>query len=209
MVGNLLLARRDWVELKQLSNETIALSEKYGHEDGLLLSTQFQLIASCMLGDDVSALPSLCALMEQERATGCTGRNLISGHVHAAEAAIQAGQLDLAQHLNALATLLMEERGMRAWEPEVWRVRAELLLAQDPANTQEAEDCLQRALAISRSRKGRSLELRAALSLARLRVSQNRARDAVALIQPVYDRFTQGFETLDLVQAKAMLLTKI
>lgn len=205
VVGNILIARRDWAELRQHSIATIALSEKYGHEDGFLLSTQHRLIASSMLDGDADALSSLLKLMEQERTTGCTGRNLISGHVHAAEAAMRAGLPEVAQQANDWGMRLMEAHDMRPWEPEVWRVRAELLLAQDPANAGEAEDCLQRSLAISRARQGRSLELRAALSLARLWVSQQRGHDALAMIEPIYQCFTEGFETLDLAQAKTLI----
>lgn len=116
-----------------------------------------------------------------------------------------AGKLELAQRVNACALNLIESHGRRGWEPEIWRVRAELLLAQDPGNMQEAEACLQRSLGISRERQGLSLELRSAIRLARLWVSQNRARDALSLLQPLYQRFNEGFETLDVVGARTLI----
>ncbi len=204
-LGNILLFRRDWAALQVLSSEAIALSEKCGHDDGLLLATQHGLIARCMLGDGDDALPSLLAMMDRERASGCMTRNLIAGYVHAAEGAMLIGQLELAQHANASAVALIDRYGRRAWEPEIWRVRATLLIAQGPDQFQEAEACLQRSLDISRERRGRSLELRAALCLAQLWIAQDRASDALALIQPQHARCAEGFDTLDLKAAGKLI----
>jgi len=203
--GNILLSRRDWDALKKHSIECITLSEHYGHEDSFLLSTQHRLIASTMLGDSEDDLIELLALLARERGTGGTGRNLISGHVHAAEAAVLAGRPDRAHEANQHAMALVESLGMRPWEPEIWRVRAEILLAEDADNIAEAEECLHRAVAMSRERRGRSLELRAANGLAQLWRSQHRARDALNLIQPLYEGFTEGFDAPDLMQAKALI----
>lgn len=204
-LGNVLLLRRDWAALKAISSDAIALSDQCGHEDGLLWATQNRLIARCMLGEGADALPQLLVIMDKDRASGCMARNLIAGYVHAAEGAMLAGKLELAQRVNACALNLIESHGRRGWEPEIWRVRAELLLAQDPGNMQEAEACLQRSLGISRERQGLSLELRSAIRLARLWVSQNRARDALSLLQPLYQRFNEGFETLDVVGARTLI----
>jgi DNA-binding winged helix-turn-helix (wHTH) protein len=206
-LGNVLLFRRDWSELKAVSTDAVTLSEKYGHEDGLLLATQQRLIASIMLEEDAEALPQLLAMMDRDRASGCMSRNLIAGYVHAAEGAMRAGKLELAQRADACAMMLIESHGRRAWEPEVWRVRAELLLAQDPSQASEAEACLQRSLQISRERQGLSLQLRAALALARLWVSRNRGVEALALIRPLHERFAEGFATRDLIETETFIET--
>ncbi|MGQ0528881.1 MAG: ATP-binding protein, partial [Panacagrimonas sp.] len=201
VLGNVLMFRREWAALEIVCLDTLALCEKYGHDDGVQLATQHQLMARCMCGD-ADALQPLLTLLEPARAVGV---NLIAACVHAAEGAMRVGQLAQAHAINDRAMAQIQAHGRRAWEPEVWRVRAELLLAQDPDRTQEAEACLQRSLDISRERQGRSLELRAAVSLVRLWVSQRRDDDARALILPLYGLFDEGLETPDLVEAKALI----
>jgi len=92
--------------------------------------------------------------------------------------------------------------------PELLRVKGELLL-QDAGDPSDAaiDGCFQEALAIAKSQDALFWELRAATSFARLRRDQGRPADATALLQPVYDRFTEGFETADLRSARALLDT--
>ena len=89
------------------------------------------------------------------------------------------------------------------WAPLVLRARGDLRLAHDDAHG--AEELYNEAIALARSREAKSLELRAALSLARLYGRQDRRRDAVNVLQPVYSWFGEGFETGDLKDAKALL----
>jgi predicted ATPase len=99
------------------------------------------------------------------------------------------------------------ERTEERWAiAELLRVKGELLLlqgAQDAAS--EAEKHFRQALDWARPHGGLALELRAATSLAQLLRDQSRSADALALLQPVYDRFTEGFDTADLKAAKALL----
>jgi predicted ATPase len=89
---------------------------------------------------------------------------------------------------------------------ELLRVRGELILLQDaPRATAAAEDYFRQALDWAHRQGALSWELRAATSLARLLNAQGRSADATALLQPVYDRFTEGFHTADLKAAKALL----
>lgn len=204
-VGNVLLFRRDWAELERQSTETIALSERYEHDDGRTLASQHRLIARCMQSADTEALSALLSLMDRERDAGGLNRNLIAGYTHAAEAALRLGDLALAQSALDSATALIDTHGPRPWEPEVWRVRGELLIAQDRDRAIDAEACLQRAIDLARARDARSLELRAALSLARLWRDHGRAADALALLQPLYETFTEGFDAPDLIAAGQLL----
>jgi predicted ATPase len=90
--------------------------------------------------------------------------------------------------------------------PEVLRLKGELVLLQGaPGAAAAAEDCFRQALDWARRQGALSWELRAATSLARLLRDQGRSADALALLQPVYDRFTEGFDTTDLKVAKALL----
>jgi predicted ATPase len=89
---------------------------------------------------------------------------------------------------------------------ELLRVKGELFLLQGaPRAAAAAEDHFRQALDWARRQGALSWELRAAMSLARLLRDQGRPADALALLQPVYDRFTEGFDTVDLKAAKDLL----
>jgi len=93
----------------------------------------------------------------------------------------------------------------RRWEAELYRLKGVFLLAQAEAKSSEAEACLQQALTIARRQYAKSLELRAAMSLARLWQQQSKGDETRALLAPVYGWFTEGFDTADLQDAKALL----
>ena len=84
-------------------------------------------------------------------------------------------------------------------------LKATLLLQQSSDNHTEAETCFHQALDIARSQQAKSLELRAATSLARLWQQQGKRQEAHDLLAPVYGWFTEGFDTADLQEAKALL----
>ncbi len=88
---------------------------------------------------------------------------------------------------------------------ELYRLKGELLLSQSSDNQPEAETCFQKALDVARSQQAKSLELRAATSLARLWQSQGKRDEARELLGDVYAFFTEGFDTADLIDAKALL----
>jgi predicted ATPase len=97
------------------------------------------------------------------------------------------------------------DTGDRFMEPEVLRVKAELMLATDESDSDAAEAILLEALQIARDHRANSWELRAATSLAKLMCAQDRQSKARALLAPVYDWFTEGFDTADLREAKVLL----
>ena len=103
------------------------------------------------------------------------------------------------------AHTLMEQQEERYWEAEVCRLRGVLLLRQPGASQAEAEAWVQRALDVARRQEAKSLELRAAMSLARLWQQQGKRLEARELLAPVYGWFTEGFDTADLQEAKALL----
>jgi predicted ATPase len=99
-----------------------------------------------------------------------------------------------------------ERTGGRWYVAELLRIKGELLLLQDaPGAGAAAEDQFRQALDWAHRQGALSWELRAATSFARLQSDQGRSADAAALLQPVYDRFTEGFTTADLRAAKALL----
>ena len=93
----------------------------------------------------------------------------------------------------------------RWWKAEVVRLRGELLLRLTPPDEAEAEAALREAIEVAQLQASKSLELRAVMSLARLWQRQGREQDARALLAHVHDWFTEGFDTADLKEAKALL----
>jgi predicted ATPase len=111
------------------------------------------------------------------------------------------------------ALTLVEQTEERYYEAELYRQRGELLLrhaaqshtAQDSQEQHDAEACFQHALAVARRQEAKSLELRAATSLARLWQCQGKHAEARELLASVYGWFTEGFDTADLQEAQALL----
>jgi class 3 adenylate cyclase/predicted ATPase len=107
----------------------------------------------------------------------------------------------------AEALTLADTTGERWYEPELYRLKGELLLQQSVDHQAEAESCFHHALEVARTQQAKSLELRAATSLARLWHQQGKRQEAHDLLAPVYGWFTEGFGTADLREAKALLET--
>jgi adenylate cyclase len=105
----------------------------------------------------------------------------------------------------AEAQTLVDTTGDRWYEPELYRLKGVLLLQQSPDNYAEAETCFHKALDLARNQQAKSFELRAATSLARLWQSQGKREEARQVLGDVYHWFTEGFDTADLKDAKALL----
>jgi predicted ATPase len=122
-----------------------------------------------------------------------------------ADAEASAGETDagLRRLDGALAELEATEN--RWYEAEMHRVRGEMLLKRDAANTAAAEQSLQAAIDIAQSQKARSFELRAALSLARLYRAANRDADAHAVLAPVVEGFPPTRQFPELTEAQTLL----
>jgi class 3 adenylate cyclase/predicted ATPase len=103
------------------------------------------------------------------------------------------------------ALTLVDTTGERWYEPELYRLKGELLLQQNSDNQGEAAVCFHHALDLARNQHAKSFELRAATSLARLWQQQGKRQEAYDLLAPVYNWFTEGFDTADLQEAKALL----
>jgi class 3 adenylate cyclase/predicted ATPase len=122
-----------------------------------------------------------------------------------AEAYRLTGQAE--QGLSALAEALelFENIGEQRWETEIYRVKGELLMWRSAENRTEAEACFHHAIEVAHRQSAMSLELRAATSLARLWCDHGESAEARDLLTPVYDWFTEGFDTGDLKVAKELL----
>jgi predicted ATPase len=119
----------------------------------------------------------------------------------------QAGEPQKGLEALAEALVVLERTNERRREAEVHRLRGELLLSLPGQHWHEAEACFERALAIAGQQSARMWELRAATSLARLLAERGRRREAHDALSPIYDWFTEGFESADLENARALLET--
>jgi predicted ATPase len=120
------------------------------------------------------------------------------------------GLRKVARHDDALGALTLglaqaKQQGEHWYDAELHRLRAEILLEMDGNAVEEAEALFRRSLEIARRQEAKTFELRAATSLARLWHRQGKRGAARALLGPIYDWFTEGFATRDLVEAKTLL----
>jgi predicted ATPase len=137
-----------------------------------------------------------------------TGWHISYAELKSALALGLAGTGRLDEALVALDEAMAADReGGHGWyAPELLRIKGEVLLQQDgDQSILAAEDCLNQAAQMAREQDALFWELRIALSLARLRVSQGRRHEARAPLASVYDRFTEGFATADLQAARTLL----
>jgi class 3 adenylate cyclase/predicted ATPase len=122
-----------------------------------------------------------------------------------ADAYGRTGKAEEALALLEEARAVTTKSGERFYEAELCRLKGELLLMGGQVDKLRAEGCFREAVEIAEHQKAKALELRAAMSLARLWAEQGRRLEARDLLAPVFGWFTEGFETLDLKDAKALL----
>jgi predicted ATPase len=182
----------------------IALSSEHGFPFYVGIGTFERASGLADQGRLKEGIEGLLAAFEAVRATHTV---LASPWVLARLAVVhgKAGQAEAGLGLVAEAQAFVAKAGQRAAEPELYHRKGELLLARSPSNQAEAEASFHAALDAARGQSAKSYELRAATSLARLRQQQGRKDEARALLAPVYDWFTEGFDTRDLKDAKALL----
>jgi predicted ATPase len=128
-----------------------------------------------------------------------------------AETYRDSGQIEEGLAVLAEALAVVDKTGERASEAELYRLKGELTLKQSGIRgpesevQREAEACFRKAIEISRRQQAKSLELRAVISLSRLWQHQGKREDARQLLAEIYNWFTEGFDTKDLQEAKALL----
>ena len=197
--GWLYLRQRAWDTCARRHEESIELSERYGFPFTLSCSRLHSALAiACTRGDDTRA----AATEAFRRVLGISQasepeRMWILARVHQ-EVAGEADALAVVETALASPARLAQP----FCDAELLRLKGELLLARDEA---EAESHLHRALEVARGQEARFFELRAATTLARLWQRQGKKDEARGLLAPVYDWFTEGFDTPDLKDAKALL----
>jgi tetratricopeptide (TPR) repeat protein len=160
---------------------TLALQGCY--EEGLAQVLQFVQVQQA-IGFNIGRPAELCVLAELYYA---------------------GSRIDEAFATLAEASRAVELQDERLWEAEIHRLKGELLLKKHAGNSAVAQSCFEHAIEIASSRSGKSLELRATSSLARLLARQGRRDEGRTALREIYNWFTEGFDTADLKDAKALL----
>jgi class 3 adenylate cyclase/predicted ATPase len=194
--GNYAAATAQFDELVALGDKKAAIFKACGlMEKGCVLA---------LTGEASLAAPMITSGIADWRSTGATSW-IPSFLPYLAGACAELGQFgDAWRHIEE-AIAAVEETQERWWEAEVNRVAGELALKSPVRDATKAATYFERALVVARAQQAKSWELRAAMSLARLWRDQGKVRQARELLAPVYGWFTEGFDTRDLKEAKALL----
>jgi DNA-binding winged helix-turn-helix (wHTH) protein/predicted ATPase len=197
--------RRDVAAVLEQAEATHALATEYGFPHWVALAATLRGWALVMRDKSEKGMAQLRQGIADWRATGAT---LVVPYVLTllAEASSLLGNIEEGFRSLDDAQAVLEQHEDRWWEAEIYRLRGVLLLQQSTAQEVEAEAWLRRALGVAQSQQAKSLELRAATSLAHLWHAQGKDAKARDLLSPVYYWFTEGFDTIDLKDAKALLV---
>jgi class 3 adenylate cyclase/DNA-binding winged helix-turn-helix (wHTH) protein/tetratricopeptide (TPR) repeat protein len=202
-IASLRLLRREPDEALEVVEQLFAMCSEYGLADLLAGAIGIRGTVLASRGHE-EGIP----LIEQRVASGRrTGLKFVRPQelCSLAEACIAFNQFDKASEALAEALTIAECDGPRYFETETHRLRGELLLRKSASNRVEAETCFERAIEVARQRGDRWWELRAMTSLARLLRDTGHRKQARKQLAKIYNWFTEGFDTADLKDAKALL----
>jgi predicted ATPase len=196
--------RRDVLAVQEQAEAAVALAAEQGFPFWAAQGTSLRGWALAWQGQGEAGVPLVRQGIAAFRATGavlwvpylCTMLADACDHMGSTADGLQA----LAE-----AHALVEQHDERWWEAEIHRLRSVVLLRQPGTPPAEAAAGFQRALDVARRQEAKSLELRAAMSLARLWQQQGKQAKARELLAPIYGWFTEGFDTADLQEAKVLL----
>ena len=197
------LLRLEFVEAEQLAERQFELCSQYGLADFLATAIGSRGTALALQGNKQGIY-----MIEQWIASGRrTGLKMVRPFELCclAEACIAHNQFERASQALDEALTIAEQDGVRYCEPATHHLRGILLLTKEGSNRSGALDCFERAIEIAREQSARSWELRATVSLARLLAKLGQADQARAVLAEIYNWFTEGFDTADLKDAKALL----
>ncbi|PKB80189.1 MAG: hypothetical protein BZY88_09425 [SAR202 cluster bacterium Io17-Chloro-G9] len=192
--------RKEWDVVQERAERLFALASEQGFEDLSRNGSRRQRLALAIQGPSrEEGIAKLHQDFDSQRGPGWLRNGL-----HLALLYGTVGQADEGLRLLAGAPAYIDKTGERFYEAELYRIKGELLLIQGE-NELDAESCFSQALDVARSQKAKSWELRTATSLARLWQKQGKKTDARSLLAENYGWFTEGFDTADLKDAKALL----
>jgi predicted ATPase len=198
------LGRREIHTVSAWAEELIALSTEHGFAQALMAGTIVQGRTLAAQGQVEEGIAQMRQGLTAWRALGVkTAVPYFLAMLAEAYGACGQAAEGLLQLTEALAVI--HDTREQYQEAEVHRLKGELLLQQDLSDALQAEACFQQALAIARRQQAKSWELRAAMSLSRLWQQRGKRTEARELLAPIYGWFTEGFDTADLQEAKALL----
>jgi predicted ATPase len=187
----------------ELTDEAIAVSTQYSFELGLAWATSSQGWALAENGQE-EGIGTLLQGLSAFRATGARIHDTCTLAL-LAEIYLRHNRIDEGLATIEEALTLAVTGGELFWQAELLRLKGELLLGQSDPSVQAAEQCFCEALKIAHDQHAKMLELRAAMSLARLWMKLNKLNEAKRILYSVYSRFTEGFDNRDLIEAKTVL----
>ncbi len=198
------LYRREARVVQERADALLELAAEQNFVDYSALGAFMQGWAQTQHGQSEAGLAGMRQGLATGRAAGSRAEevNLLAA---LAETLGKTGAAEEGLRLLNQALAAGADGGMTYWEAELHRLKGELLLSQSAGNSTEAEASYNQAIAVARRQQAKSLELRAATSLARLWQGQRKHAEARELLEPVYDWFTEGFDTPDLIEAKVLL----
>jgi predicted ATPase len=197
-------ARREVQATQEQAEAAIALSAEYAFPFWLSAGTMLRGWALAMQAQIEEGRRQIHQGIASYRATGAEqGRPWALALL--AEVYEKAAQSEEGLTVLAEALTLVDKHDERWYEAELHRLKGELLLQQSSSNQTEAESCFHQAIAIAQNQQAKSFELRTATSLAKLWQQQGKRKEAYDFLAPVYHWFTEGFDTADLIEAKALL----
>jgi predicted ATPase len=197
--------RRETRAAKETAEGAIALCAQHGLlPDFLAYATSLRGWAMAEQGSNEAGIAEIQGGLAAFHATGAELRRpyfltLLAG------ARMETGRLGDALSALTEALAAADEHENHYYQAETHRLKGELLLRHSDSNAAEAQNCFQRAVEIARRQSAKSLELRATMSLARLLAKQGRRGEGHAMLAEIYSWFTEGFDTRDLKDAKALL----
>jgi predicted ATPase len=184
--------------------ELIALADRTGSLFWRRAAATRQGVLFAMTGKAVHAVEMITSAVAEHRSGGVK-LSMPSALSMLARAHAEMGQHEKAWHSIGEAITAVETHKERIWEAEVHRIAGDITLMSPERDEVKAEAYFEGALAIARKQQAKSWELRAAMSMARLWLDQHKRQQAHDLLAPIYGWFTEGFDTLDLKEAKALL----
>ena len=194
----------NWAEANERVDELVALADEKGALFWKALGMMGQGWLLTLTGKAADAVHMITSGIAAYRSTGATYL-LPSRLSYLATAYAELGQLDEAGRCIGEAMTAIKTTGERWFEADVNRVAGEIALKSPQRDVAKAEAYFERALAVARKQQAKSWELRGAMSMARLWRDQGKRNEARDLLAPVYGWFTEGFDTLDLKEAKKLL----
>ena len=195
----------DYAKSSALNDEQFALADEKGAWYWKMFGMLGRGHVPALTGDTSDAIRMLTTAIKAVRSAGGATVTMPINLSFLALAYASAGNFDDACHCIGEAVPMIETTNERWFEAEVNRIAGEIALKSPEPDAAKAEAYFDRALAVARAQQAKSWELRASMSLARLWRDQGKPQQARELLAPVYGWFTEGFDTLDLKEAKALL----